>query len=203
MIRLPAGIRRMVAGALSLGRFVRRNGAGPVLGSLALARRFEGRYVLWVGGFPAPRVINKGGRLVSDGSALFSGVRIEVGPRAVFSIGRGSYINRNGTVICHERVSIGNDCQISWDVVISDDDQHDIPGGGARRAPIVIGDHVWIGCRAIILKGVTIGEGAVVAAGAVVTRDVPPHALVGGQPARVIRYLSTPEQTAADAPSAD
>jgi acetyltransferase-like isoleucine patch superfamily enzyme len=49
------------------------------------------------------------------------------------------------------------------------------------------GNHVWIGMRAMILKGVTIGDGAVVAAGAVVTRDVPARALVGGVPARVLR----------------
>ena len=55
------------------------------------------------------------------------------------------------------------------------------------RAPIVIGDHVWIGTNAIVLKGVTIGDGAVIAAGAVVTRDVPAHSLAAGVPARVIR----------------
>jgi maltose O-acetyltransferase len=53
--------------------------------------------------------------------------------------------------------------------------------------PISIGHHAWIGIRATILGGVTIGEGAVVMAGAVVTRDVPPYAVVGGVPAKVIR----------------
>ena len=55
------------------------------------------------------------------------------------------------------------------------------------RSPVVIHDHVWVGARVTILKGVEIGEGAVVAAGSVVTHDVPAHALVGGNPARVIR----------------
>lgn len=54
-------------------------------------------------------------------------------------------------------------------------------------APIVIGDHVWIGMNVIVLKGVTIGEGAVVAAGSVVTKDVPPYSLVAGVPANVIK----------------
>jgi maltose O-acetyltransferase len=58
----------------------------------------------------------------------------------------------------------------------------------ATYKPIVIGDYAWIGMRATILGGVTIGEGAVVMAGATVTRDVPPYAVVGGVPARVIRY---------------
>jgi acetyltransferase-like isoleucine patch superfamily enzyme len=54
-------------------------------------------------------------------------------------------------------------------------------------APVHIGSHVWIGARALILKGVRIGDGAVVAAGSVVTRDVPSRALVAGNPAQVIR----------------
>lgn len=60
-------------------------------------------------------------------------------------------------------------------------------GGKEKSAPIHIGNHVWIGARATILKGVTIGDGAVVAAGAVVNKDVPPNTLVGGVPARIIK----------------
>ena len=56
------------------------------------------------------------------------------------------------------------------------------------KKQVVIGDHVWIGRNAIIMPGVKIGEGAVVAAGAVVTKDVPPLALVGGVPAKIIKY---------------
>ena len=54
-------------------------------------------------------------------------------------------------------------------------------------APIVIGDHVWIGMNVIVLKGVTIGEGSIVAAGSVVNKDVPPHCLVAGVPAKVVK----------------
>jgi acetyltransferase-like isoleucine patch superfamily enzyme len=61
-------------------------------------------------------------------------------------------------------------------------------------APIVIGNDVWIGARAIILDGVVIGNGAIVGAGAVVTSSVPPYAVVAGAPARVMRYRFTPEQ---------
>ena len=53
--------------------------------------------------------------------------------------------------------------------------------------PITIGENVWIGCRALILKGVTIGDGAVVAAGAVVTKDVPANCVVAGNPAKIIK----------------
>ena len=61
------------------------------------------------------------------------------------------------------------------------------------KGNIVIGDDVWIGYRAVVLSGVHIGQGAVVAAGAVVTKDVPPYGIVGGVPAKVIKYRFTPD----------
>lgn len=63
-----------------------------------------------------------------------------------------------------------------------------LPARGFNAPPVVIGNDVWIGANAVLLRGVTVGDGAVVASGAVVTRDVPPYAIVGGVPARVIRY---------------
>lgn len=62
------------------------------------------------------------------------------------------------------------------------------------KGPIVIGSDVWIGLNALIMSGVTIGHGAVVAAGATVTRDVPPYAVVGGVPARILKYRFRPDQ---------
>lgn len=64
------------------------------------------------------------------------------------------------------------------------------------KGDIIIGDDVWIGARAIVLSGVTIGQGAVIGAGAVVSKDVPPYAIVGGVPAKVIKYRFSPEQIA-------
>lgn len=61
------------------------------------------------------------------------------------------------------------------------------------KGSIIVDDDVWIGYRATIMSGVHIGQGAVVAAGAVVTKDVPPYAIVGGVPARVIKYRFSPE----------
>ena len=71
--------------------------------------------------------------------------------------------------------------------------------GGAEKLPendqdVHIEEGVWVGCNATILKGVTIGKGAVVAAGSVVTKDVLPYSIVGGNPAKVIKYRFTPEQ---------
>jgi acetyltransferase-like isoleucine patch superfamily enzyme len=80
---------------------------------------------------------------------------------------------------------------ISERVVLRDSDNHSIKDIGdtvsAESAPIVIGNHVWIGMNVMVLKGVTIGEGAIVAAGSVVIRDVPSHCLVAGVPAKVVK----------------
>jgi len=88
-------------------------------------------------------------------------------------------------------ITIGDDALIGHNVVIATLN-HDLdPGqrGTTAPRPVVIGDRVWIGANATVLPGVTIGDGAVVAAGAVVTKDVPPRTVVGGVPARVIREI--------------
>ena len=64
---------------------------------------------------------------------------------------------------------------------------------GIGKGDIIVEDDVWIGCRVTVLSGVHIGQGAVVAAGALVTKDVPPYAIVGGVPAKVIKYRFEPE----------
>ncbi|MBY5377327.1 hypothetical protein HFN07_28555 [Rhizobium leguminosarum] len=81
---------------------------------------------------------------------------------------------------------MGDEVFIADQVIIRDWDGHTIVGR-PDKAPIRIGNHVWIGMRAVILKGVTIGDGAVVAAGAIVTKDVPPGAVVAGNPAKVVK----------------
>ena len=96
------------------------------------------------------------------------------------------------SILAEERITIGNRVLIGAGVLIIDTDAHPIlsedrkAGSPARTAPIVIGDDVFIGARAIVLKGVRIGVGAVVGAGAVVTADVPPGKIVGGNPAKII-----------------
>lgn len=135
-----------------------------------------------------------GGRLAleSAGAAVVIGDRTHVG---------------GGTLIdAAQRIEIGDDVLISFDVVIMDHDSHALEYDKRRddvtdwlhgtkdwthvpRADVHIGNKSWIGVRAMILKGVHLGEGCVVAAGAVVTRDVPPWSLVAGVPARVLRTL--------------
>ena len=98
------------------------------------------------------------------------------------------YINGYTQVVCAKSIKIGKDVAIAREVIIRDTDAHDVVGKPHEKVkPVVIGDHVWIGAKAMIMKGVTIGEGAIVAAGAVVTKDVPPKTIVAGVPARVIK----------------
>jgi acetyltransferase-like isoleucine patch superfamily enzyme len=124
---------------------------------------------------------------VGRGVLLAEGVRLHLRDAgARLEIGDGSFLNYRTEVIAHERVTIGRGCLFAWDVQVLDSDSHRIDGA-PHTAPVTVGDRVWIGCRATVLKGVTIGDGAIVAAGSVVTRDVPPQALVGGNPARVLR----------------
>ena len=78
-----------------------------------------------------------------------------------------------------------------WVELYTSDHDPDDPYFSRRDAPITIHDNVWIGSSAIILKGVTVGEGAVVAAGSVVTRDVKAFTIVGGNPAKLIRERGT------------
>lgn len=109
------------------------------------------------------------------------------------SIGDGTIINCNVTILDTNKVVIGEDVFIAPGVVISAathplDAEHRVQRF-FQSHPVTIRDRAWIGANATILTGVTIGENAVVAAGAVVTRDVPDSCLVGGVPARVIKDL--------------
>ncbi len=69
---------------------------------------------------------------------------------------------------------------------------------GMVSKPVAIGDNVWIGYRVIILPGVTVGRNAIIGAGAVCTKDVPPYAIVGGVPARVLKYREDPVSNVGD-----
>lgn len=108
---------------------------------------------------------------------------------ARFAIGDGSYLSADATILCTTEVTIGRNCALAWGLTVMDTDFHEIvrPGHHPDRAPVHIGDHVWIGAQVTILRGVSIGEGAVVGAGSVVTRDVPAHSVVRGNPAQVVR----------------
>lgn len=129
---------------------------------------------------------------LGTGSAIFLGCFIwNSGPRhmrrAGLRIGDYCLINRNCCLDARGSLSIGNNVSISPDVMILTLQHfYNHPEMADDARPVVIEDHVWIGTRAMILPGVTIGRGAVVAAGALVTKNVAPRAVVGGVPAKPI-----------------
>jgi acetyltransferase-like isoleucine patch superfamily enzyme len=109
--------------------------------------------------------------------------------KAVCEIGNWSTIGDRTEIHIGEQVHIGQNVRISWDCVIMDRDYHTLDGTDEKTQPVRIEDNVWIGCRSIILKGVTIGQHAVVGAGSVVTKSVEPDTIVAGNPAKVIRSI--------------
>jgi acetyltransferase-like isoleucine patch superfamily enzyme len=133
--------------------------------------------------------VREGASLRCEGVvSLQRGIRIVV-DGGELTIGHGTNVNGSARILVRSGVRIGAWCTLSWDCQILDNDFHTMIVDGQRRpstAPVTIGDRVWVGTNALILKGVTIGEGAVIAAGAVVTKDVPAHAIVAGSPAKVI-----------------
>lgn len=124
---------------------------------------------------------------VQNTFSIHSGCHIIVLKNAKLNLGSG-YINRNVKIRCYQEISIGNDVAISENVTIWDSDAHQIMGKEKQMTqPISIGNHVWIGTNATILKGVTIGDGAIIAAGSIVTKDIPAGCLAAGVPAKVIK----------------
>lgn len=107
------------------------------------------------------------------------------------NIGEEVFINACCHFQDHGGVTIGDGCQIGHNVVFATLNHELEPEKRktTRPAPIVLGKNVWIGSNATILQGVTIGDNAVVAAGAVVTKDVPPNTVVGGVPAKFIKII--------------
>ncbi len=125
--------------------------------------------------------------IVNSDFTVYNGSDIRVLDNGVLTL-NGGFCNMGVQIVCAKRVTIGKGCAIARDVIIRDYDAHQLLNSGHEMAKdICIGKDVWIGTRAIILKGVTIGDGAVIHAGAVVTKDVPAKCLVAGVPAKVIR----------------
>lgn len=151
------------------------------------------RKMIWKNKLSGSLFVCEKARLEVDAFDVYAGSRINVNAGAELVLGSG-YMNHDCVIDCFSSIRIGQNVVISERVVIRDSDNHFITwrGGNCNEdkpmsAPIVIGDHVWIGMNVIVLKGVTIGEGVVVSAGSVVTKDVPPHSLVAGVPAKVIK----------------
>ncbi|WP_339828275.1 acyltransferase [Phascolarctobacterium sp.] len=130
-------------------------------------------------------------------------------------IGKRTFINGGTNLISINEIEVGDDVTIGWNVYIYDHDSHSLDyrfrkddikrqredfyanrnfifskdWSTVKSAPIKICNKVWIGFNAIILKGVTVGEGAIIAAGAVVTKNVPAWTIVAGNPAKIVKKI--------------
>lgn len=154
------------------------------------------------------------GLIVGDASGVYDRAAFIVGPRGRVTV--GAFTVLNGTyVICDDRIDIGAHCLLAWGVVITDnwrigqetpaerraalrataeDPLRHPPSTGIPR-PVVVEDNVWVGFDAVILPGVTLGRGCIVGCKSVVYADVPPYAVVAGDPARIIRGYLDPDDT--------
>lgn len=152
-------------------------------------------------------IFNRGPRenlKIGDNVVLECKINCNTG--ASLRIGDYTSIREHSVLNCDNSITIGSHCFIGDQVIIQDNDSHPespemrlqqslavlkrmTDTQAAPSAPIIIGDKVWIGTRATILKGVTIGVGSIIGTGAVVTRSIPPMCLAAGNPARVIRPL--------------
>lgn len=205
----PLGAPRR-GGPLTLLRFLRsRRMLGPRYLTV-FARLLRLRYVSL-----------RGGRLSLDGPAFVAPrVSLEIGREARLALGRWSWIGAGTKIRCHEgtvtigektvlgqectitafqHVSIGRECVVADRAMLIDFDHHfgdaerPIREQGIDKHDVRVGHNVWIGYAACILRGVTVGDNAVIGAGAVVTRDVPANAVVGGVPARVLQMRVAPK----------
>ena len=136
---------------------------------------------------------------VGKGSSIHKGTVVSIASHDIKSsilIGENTYIGENNNLRAADGIiEIGNGCLISQGITMVTSN-HGIEGRVpitqqpwvSKKGKISIGDNVWIGANSVILPDITIGEGAVVAAGAIVTKDVPPFAIVAGIPAKIIKY---------------
>lgn len=111
---------------------------------------------------------------------------------ANLQIGNNCFFNHNCSITCAEKIIIGDNCMFANNLVIVDHDHAIKDGmisGNLKTKQVIIGNNVWVGANCAILKGVSIGNGAIIAAGAVVTGDVPEYTIVAGVPAKVIKNL--------------
>jgi len=183
-------------------RFVKRHPKFIQMGDSRLSPSFK---VITNGEHSKKRLI------IGDGCMLHNDCIFESSEGEIH-IGSHTWIGGNTQLISRSKIEIGNYVMISWGVTIYDHDgnsqniQHrmidnmfsnwnksklleDFDWNNVKSKPIQVCDYAWIGFNSIILKGVRIGEGAIIGAGSVVTKDIPNYCVAAGNPAKVIRYL--------------
>jgi acetyltransferase-like isoleucine patch superfamily enzyme len=138
--------------------------------------------------------------------SCYAGCSFSIGENGQCTVSDFTLLN-GALIMADEKIEIGSYCLVSWNVGIADSDFHPLEPAQRlidaqalapyfknrplrpklKTAPVKIGDNVWIGMNAVILKGVTIGENSVVAAGSVVTKSIPPNTVVAGNPAVLVK----------------
>lgn len=143
-----------------------------------------------------PAIHNQGKLVIGDRVRLLSTpatLQIDVAPGAELTIGDRVFINYGCSIGATLNISIGARTLFGPHVIVMDNDFHTLDPDRRDETPpskpIVIGENVWLCARAIVLRGVTIGEGSVIGAGSVVSRDIPPRVLAAGSPIKIIRSL--------------
>jgi acetyltransferase-like isoleucine patch superfamily enzyme len=116
-------------------------------------------------------------------------VEISCARQGRLTLGKNVFLNQGVRIACSQEISIGDNALIGDETVILDNDYHGVANSPAKAAAVTIESDVWLGTRVIVLRGVTIGRGSVVGAGAVVTRSIPPFSFAAGVPAKVIKSL--------------
>ncbi len=155
------------------------------------------------------RATEPGAVKIGNYVSIYAGCSFSISPGGRCTIGDFTLLN-GALLMVEEEIRIGSHCLISWNVAIADSDFHPLPPAERRAdaealapffknrpprpklvtAPVIISDNVWIGMNAVILKGVTIGDNSVVAAGSVVTKSIEPNTVVAGNPAVVVKKLT-------------
>jgi acetyltransferase-like isoleucine patch superfamily enzyme len=152
------------------------------------------------------RSTHKSALTLGNHVSIYAGCSFSIGPAGRCRVGDFTLLN-GALIMAEEQIDIGSHCLVSWNVGIADSDFHPLqpaqrlidaealapffenrpPRPKLTTAPVIIGDNVWIGMNATILKGVSIGDNSVVAAGSVVTKSVEPNTVVAGNPAVPIK----------------
>jgi carbonic anhydrase/acetyltransferase-like protein (isoleucine patch superfamily) len=135
------------------------------------------------------RIIVRGKVSVGDSVMIEGGGVLMAIRNGSIKMGNNIYFEK-ATLSSTHSIEIGNYVAIGNYVLIIDHDGYGLDGNLALEKPVKIGNHVWIGVRATVLKGVTIGDNSVIGACAVVSKDVEPNTIVAGNPARKIRYTN-------------
>src|SRR4051794_38359304 len=206
-VRTAPGPRR--GGPLTLLRFMRRNRMLNAKYARLIVRLMRRRYLTPYGrrlkldglAFIGPRVvlqIGRHGRVeLGRWSWLGHGTKVRC-HEGVVSIGAKTVLGQECTISAYQHVSIGRECVVADRVMLIDFDHgmvevdRPIRHQGIYKRDVRVGNNVWIGYGACILRGVTVGDNAVIGTSAVVTKDVPANAIVGGVPARIIRMRDEP-----------